>query len=48
MAMKTMLMQNFEMTNKEHYVCRECIYVHSPWYVMVFCLVVKTRSEVQE
>ena len=41
--MKTMLMQNFEVTNKEHYVCREYIYVHL-WYVMVFCLVVKTRS----
>ena len=48
MAMKTMLMQNFEVTNKEHYVCREYICVHSLWYVMVFCLVVKTRSEVQE
>ena len=27
MAMKTMLMQNFEVTSKEHYVCREYIYV---------------------
>ena len=34
MAMKTMLMQNFEVTNKEHYVCREYICVHSLWYVM--------------
>ena len=48
MAMKTMLMQNFEVTNKEHYVCREYIYVHSLWYVMVFSVVVNTPSEVQE
>ena len=47
MAMKTILMQNFSVTNKEHYVCsRE--YVHSLLYVMVFSVVVKTRSEVRE
>ena len=48
MALKTMLMQNFGVTNKEHYGMFKRVYVHSLWYVMVFSVVVNTPSEVQE
>ena len=48
MALKTMLMQNFGVTNKEHYGMFKRVHVHSLWYVMVFSVVVNTPSEVQE
>ena len=48
MALKTMLMQNFGVTNKEHYGMFKRVYVHSLWYVTVFSVVVNTPSEVQE